>query len=47
MKQFRVEVWFDAIKTNLVLMASNSAQALVLAKRIYKNGTVISAKEIK
>ena len=47
MKNFNVEVWFGPNKTNLVLAGANSANAILIAKKVYPNGRVISAKEIK
>ncbi len=47
MKNFRVQIWFGGDKTELVLMASNNAHAIVLAKRIYPSGRVVSANEVK
>ena len=47
MKSFKVEIWFGVHKTSLVLTAGNSSHAIVIAKRVYPNGRVISATEIK
>lgn len=47
MKSFKVQVWYGANKTELILSATNAAQAISLAKKIYTTGRVISAQEIK
>lgn len=47
MKSFQVQVWFGSQKTNLVLQAHNTAQAISIAKKVYPSGRVISAREIK
>lgn len=47
MKNFRVEIWFGPNKSELVLGGSNSAHALMIAKKVYPQGRIISAKPIK
>lgn len=47
MKSFQVEIWFGSQRTNLVLQAHNSAQAISIAKKVYPSGRVIKAVEIK
>lgn len=47
MKSFKVEIWFGVQRTELMLSASNASHAITIAKRVYPNGRVISAKEVK
>jgi len=47
MKSFQVQIWFGVQKTKMILMAHNSAHAVLIAKKVYPNGRVISATEIK
>lgn len=46
MKSYSVEVWFGVHKTNIVLTAGNVSHAIVIAKRIYPNAKVVSAKVV-
>ena len=45
-KLFKVKMWLGGIPTQIVVNASNSAQALVLARKMYSTAKIISAKEI-
>lgn len=47
MKSYKVQILFGGSKTELVLSADGGAHAMVLARRIYPSGRVISAKEVK
>lgn len=47
MKSFNVEILFGVQRTKLVLQASNSAHAIVIAKKIYPNAKLVSARQIK
>lgn len=47
MKSFSVEIWFGVQRTKIVLQASNSAHAIVIAKKIYPNARLVSAKQVK
>lgn len=47
MKNFKVKIWFGALSTEIKLSAANSASAITIAKRMYKDGRVISAQETK
>lgn len=45
MKEFLVEVKTDKIMQNVIVVASNSAEAIVKAKKLYPNVKVFGAKE--
>lgn len=45
-KLFRVKMWLGGIPTQIVVNAGNSAQALVLARKMYPTAKIISAREI-
>lgn len=45
-KLFTVKMWLGAIPTQIVINADNSAQALVIARKMYPTAKIISAKEI-
>lgn len=47
MKNYKVEIWFGPNKTELVLGGSNSAHALMIARKAYPQGRIISAKPAK
>lgn len=47
MKSFKVEIWFGAQRTDLVLTASNPAHAITIAKKVYPSGKVRKAVEVK
>ena len=47
MNYYKVEIWFGANKTELVLGGSNAAHALVIARAAYPQGRIISAKPVK
>ena len=46
MKNYKVELWFGVHKTNIVLTAGNVSHAIVIAKRIYPNAKVVTAKVV-
>lgn len=46
MNQFKVRMWVDSRPTEIVVGASTSATALVIAKKMYPMSRVVSAKKI-
>ena len=46
-KSFKVQIWFGRQKTDLIVTASNNAHAITIARKVYPNGRVISAQEVK
>ena len=47
MTSYRIEIWFGPNRTEMILGASNAAHALLLARKIYPQGKIISAKPEK
>lgn len=47
MKSYKVVIYFGSEKTELVLGGANAAHAILIARKIYKNGRVVSAIPIK
>lgn len=41
MKQFKVKVWLGSINTNVSVTATNSAQALSVARKLYPTARII------
>ncbi len=42
-KSFKVKIWFGAIPSEIIISTTNSATALMLARKMFPNSKVISA----
>ena len=45
-KSFKVKIWFGAIPSEIIISASNSAAAILLAKKMFPNARVTSTSGI-
>ncbi|UPT70221.1 MAG: hypothetical protein M0D53_14105 [Flavobacterium sp. JAD_PAG50586_2] len=45
MKEFKVIMWIGASKTEILVIAQNSPNAMQIAKKLYPSANVISAKK--
>lgn len=46
MQQFRVKMWVGSSPTEVMITAANSANAMLIARKLYPMARVINAKSI-
>lgn len=46
MKQFKVRLWVGSSQTEVIVAATNSANAQYIARILYPNGRIVTAREL-